>query len=81
MWEKHYKEIDRSSWDQISTLFAVEGTGDYFRLEQGSLFFSPEKGASWESDPGGKDYRLHNKISNEELAEVIEHFMIQTPKK
>ncbi len=28
LWEKHYDEIDRSSWDQISTLFAVKGESE-----------------------------------------------------
>ncbi len=81
LWEKHYNEIDRSSWDQISTLFAVEGESDYFRLERGILLFTLEDGAIWETDDNGKDYRLYNKISNEELVEVIENLMIQTPGK
>ncbi len=81
LWEKHYNEIDRSSWDQISTLFSVEGESDYFTLERGTLLFTLEDGAIWESDENGEDYRLYNKISNEDLAEVIENLMIQEPKK
>lgn len=81
LWEEHYGEIDRSSWDQISTLFAVKGEGDYFTLKKGSLLFSMEDGATWESTTTGQDFRLYNKISNEELAEAIEELMTQTPRK
>ncbi len=81
LWENHYNEIDRSSWDQISTLFAVEGESDYFKLKRGTLSFTLEDGAIWEAGENGQDYRLYNKISNEELAEVIENLMIQEPKK
>jgi len=81
LWEEHYGEIDRSSWDQISTLFAVEGESDYFTLQSGTLLFTPEDGAIWESNENGQDYRLYNRISNEELADVIENFMIQEPRK
>ena len=81
LWEEHYNEIERSSWDQISTLFAVVGESDYFTLERGTLLFTLEDGAIWETNENGQDYRLYNKISNEELADVIENLMIQEPKK
>ena len=81
LWEKHYNEIDRSSWDQISTLFSVVGESNYFKLERGTLLFTMEDGAIWEAGENGQDYRLYNKISNEELADVIENLMIQEPKK
>ncbi len=81
LWENHYNEIDRSSWDQISTLFAVEGESDYFTLQRGTLLFSKEDGSTWESDENGEDYRLYNKISNEAMADAIENLMIQTPKR
>lgn len=80
LWEKHYGEIDRSSWDQIATLFAVEGESDYFTLERGTLSFVDEQGGVWNPDVKGQDYRLYNKISNKELAEIIEGLMIQEPK-
>ena len=79
LWEKSYNEIDRSSWDQISTLFAVEGESEYFRLERGTLSFTMDEGVIWQSDEIGQDYRLYSKISNEELANVIESLMIQEP--
>ena len=79
LWEKHYNEIDRSSWDQISTLFAVEGESDYFTLERGALQFTMEGGAIWEAGEKGEDYRLYNKISNDDIADVIENLMIQAP--
>jgi len=81
LWKNHYNEIDRSSWDQISTLFAVEGESAYFKLERGTLLFTMEDGAIWEADENGEDYRLYNKISNEKLADVIENLMIQIPGK
>lgn len=81
LWEAHYGEIDRSSWDQISTLFAVKGESKYFTLKQGTLTFSPEKGSSWKDSASGKDFRLYNKVSNKELSKAIEDLMIQTPKK
>ncbi len=79
LWEKHYGEIDRSSWDQISTLYAINGESDYFKVKKGNLEFSLEQGAQWKSKAGGKDLRLYNRISNEELAGIIESLMIQTP--
>jgi hypothetical protein len=81
IWEKHYNEIDRSSWDQISTWFAIIGEGEYFRLEPGKLTFSQEQGARWNPDAHGEDYRLYNKLSNPEMAAAIEALMIQTPGK
>ncbi len=80
IWEKYYNEIDRSSWDQISTLFAVKGESDFFRLEPGTLTFSQEHGATWKTEAKGEDFRLYNKISNEAMAEAIEELMIQPPK-
>lgn len=77
--KEHYGESERSSWDQISTLFAVEGESNYFTLKRGTLLFTMEDGAIWETNENGQDYRLYNKISNEELAEVIENLMIQKP--
>lgn len=79
LWEKHYGEIDRSSWDQISTLYAVRGEGDYFRVKQGALEFSMERGSVWKDKAGGKDLRLSNRVSNEELAAAIEELMLRTP--
>jgi inosine-uridine nucleoside N-ribohydrolase len=81
LWEKHYGEIARSSWDQIAVLYAVEGESDYFTLERGNLMFTDEAGAIWEPGTNGEDYRLYNKIPNEELAGIIEKLMIQVPKK
>ena len=81
IWEKQYKEIDRSSWDQISTLYAVKGESNIFRLEPGTLTFSQEHGAEWKTEASGKDFRLYNKISNQEMAETIEELMIQIPGK
>ena len=81
IWEKHYDEIDRSSWDQISTLFAIQGENDLFRLEGGTLSFSQEQGAVWKTENSGKDFRLYNRVSNEEMAEAIEDLMIQLPGK
>lgn len=80
IWEKYYDEIDRSSWDQISTLYAVKGESDLFHLEPGTLTFSQEHGATWKTEANGEDFRLYNRISNEEMAEAIEELMIQTPK-
>lgn len=79
--KEHYGESERSSWDQISTLFAVEGESDYFTLQRGTLMFTDEKGAVWTPHENGEDYRLYNKIPNEELANIIEELMIQEPKK
>ncbi len=81
LWETHYREIDRSSWDQISTLYAIKGESEYFKVKPGNLEFSLEKGAIWKNKTGGKDLRLYNKVSNEDLAEAIEKLMIQTPDK
>jgi hypothetical protein len=81
IWEKYYDEIDRSSWDQISTLYAVKGESGIFRLEPGTLTFSQELGAIWKTEASGDDFRLYNKISNKEMAEAIEALMIQIPGK
>jgi inosine-uridine nucleoside N-ribohydrolase len=80
LWNNHYGEIDRSSWDQIAVLYAVEGECDYFRLERGKLMFTDEAGAIWQPGTNGQDHRLYNKISNNELADIIEKLMIQEPK-
>ncbi|MCP4310712.1 MAG: hypothetical protein GY790_05580 [Bacteroidetes bacterium] len=79
IWEEHYDEIDRSSWDQISTLYAVKGESKMFRLEPGILTFSQEHGAVWKAEASGKDFRLYNKLSNEKMADAIEELMIQIP--
>ena len=57
----------------------MEGESNYFTLKRGTLLFTMEDGAIWETNENGQDYRLYNKISNEELAEVIENLMTQKP--
>lgn len=81
LWNEHYGEINRSSWDQIAALFAVVGENDYFKTERGFLQFTQEAGAVWNPDLNGPDYRLYNKIPNEALADIIENLMIQEPQK
>lgn len=69
----------RSSWDQVAVLYGVRGLGETFEeitTGTGSL----PNGFVWEMKPGHRSY-LKSRLTDEQLAGIIEPLMIKPPKK
>ena len=81
--EAYYQWFDqsykgRSSWDQVAVLYGVRGLGTCFReitTGKGTL----RNGFEWQMQPGHRSY-LEAKLSDQELADIIEPLMIRPPK-
>lgn len=70
----------RMSWDQTAVLVAIKGYAPYFSIERGILTVINEEGAdSWTPSVDGKHIRLIKKMPFEELAAVIENYMMHQP--
>jgi|GEM_PF-53595 len=74
---------DRSSWDQLTVLYGIEGLGDasstktpLFTIVGGTNTILPDGSNEWRKNPVGKHYYLQNTLSNEELRERVEQHMI-----
>ena len=73
-WEQG-PDIGRSSWDQVTTMYAIFGT-KYFKEEWeggGSL----RKGYTWSFSAGHRGYAAPN--SDKEVEDEIEHLMTLAP--
>ena len=69
----------RSSWDQLAVLYGVRGVGDYFtEITEGKGRLS--NGYEWEMQPGFRSY-LEPRLSDSELADIIEDLMVKPPRR
>lgn len=78
------KELkNRSSWDQIAALYAVRGAGELLTEKHGprlDVTAVPLTYTWREQTPGEAPHVLiRQKVTNEELAKVIEDLMVQPP--
>lgn len=70
----------RMSWDQTTALVAVKGYAPYFSTERGVLKVIDSEGTNkWTPDTQGKHIRLIKKMPFEELAVLIENYMMHQP--
>lgn len=83
-WNPAYQEAPirpHGSWDQVAVLFAVRGTGEYFKLSPAGRNFLKSNGTSeWVPYVGGKDYYVLRNAPQKKIAFEIEHLMAQAPR-
>jgi hypothetical protein len=78
-WWSGEKHGERSSWDQLAVLYGVRGVGDYFtEITEGKGRLS--NGYEWELKPCFRSY-LEPRLSDSELADIIEGLMIKPPRR
>ncbi len=68
---------DRASWDQVAVLYGVRGPNIYFD-EVSSGTGRLLNGYAWHMQPGYRTYLTH-RLSNSQMAPIIEELMIQAP--
>jgi len=69
---------DRSSWDQLTVLYAIRGASGYFNVKTTTLG-SLSNGHVWKLKSGHHSY-LEAQLTNEEYAKIVEKMMIAPPK-
>ncbi len=70
----------RMSWDITAVLVAIEGYEPYFNVERGTFRIADDDGTNvWTATPKGRDLRLIKKMSFEELASLLENYMMHQP--
>lgn len=70
----------RMSWDQTAVLVAINGYEPYFDIEKGVFSIIKEDGTNhWEANENGKHIRLIERISDKEMADAIERYMMHRP--
>ena len=71
----------RESWDLTSLVYAVEGAGDYWTVDTGTVTINPDDGSNtWNPDPNGKHGILVQKMDPAQVAEHINTQMVQAQK-
>ena len=82
-WNPGYQESPirpHVSSDQVAVLFAVKGTGEYFKLSPAGRNYLKSNGTSeWVPYIGGKDYYVLSNASQKKIGFKIEHLMAQGP--
>lgn len=72
----------RMSWDQTAVLVAVKGYEPYYTVERGTFRITDDRGSnSWAPGSDGRHYRLIEKVPAEQMAQLIERYMMHQPKK
>ena len=70
----------RMSWDQTAVLVAIKGYAPYFDIERGRFHVLDEEGRNgWQSDLQGPHARLLFHMSPQQVADVIEGYMMHQP--
>lgn len=69
----------RMSWDQTAVLVAVNGYEPYFVIERGRMQVNDDGSDTWAADPSGPQARLMEKLPYEQLASLIENYMMHQP--
>ena len=71
----------RESWDLTSLMYAVEGAGEWWDVETGTVTIDPKDGSNtWEADPNGKHGILVQKMDPAQVAAHINQQMTQAQK-
>ncbi|MDR1675685.1 MAG: nucleoside hydrolase [Tannerella sp.] len=70
----------RMSWDLTAALVAVKGYEPYFASERGTMSVNEEGYNSWTPSAGGKHLRLIAKLPPEQVAAILESYMMHQPK-
>ena len=72
----------RSAWDETAVLIAVRGIEPYFGCERGTYRMVGNEGEDeWRPDPASRDCRVTEAISKAEIGRVLDHLMLQSPKR
>ncbi len=70
----------RMSWDQTAVLVAIKGYAPYFDIERGHFKLADAEGNNdWEVDPRGTHARLLFRMTPQQIAAVIEGYMMHQP--
>lgn len=73
-------EKGRMSWDQTAALVAIKGYEPYFTMERGKLQVVDDEGTNkWTPDVQGSHLRLIQKMPFDQLASLIENYMMHQP--
>lgn len=70
----------RMSWDQTAVLVAVRGYQPFYKLHSGKIKIAADGTNSWDENATGQ-YYLVEKQSPKKVQAVINHLMMQLPKK
>lgn len=70
----------RMSWDQTAVLVAIKGYEPFYTVERGTVRIINDEGANdWVPDEKGKHLRLIEKVPVQEMATLIENYMMHQP--
>ena len=71
----------RQSWDLTSLVYAVEGAGDYWDVQKGTVTIDPSNGSNtWTADENGKHAILIKKMEPTQVANAINAQMVKAQK-
>lgn len=70
----------RMSWDETAVLVAVRGHRPFYKLRSGKIKIADDGTNSWDENGKGQ-YYLVEKKSPKKVQKVIDHLMMQLPKK
>ncbi len=72
----------RNSWDQTAVLVAIKGYEPYYTIERGTMVVNPVTGANkWTEDEQGKHAYLVKEMPDEQIAVLLENYMMHQPVK
>jgi hypothetical protein len=71
----------RNSWDQTAVLVAVKGVEPYYDTERGAMIVDNEGKNTWAPNENGNHIRLIAKMPPEDVAYIIEDYMMHQPMK
>lgn len=70
----------RMSWDQTAVLVAIKGYEPYYNAERGQFIILDDEGKNgWIPDKAGKHIKLIEKVPAQEMANLIESYMMHQP--
>ena len=69
----------RMSWDQTAALVAIKGYEPYYSIERGMVEVREDSMSVWRPDETGNHFRLIEKMPFEEVAVIIEDYMMHQP--
>ncbi|MDR2039193.1 MAG: nucleoside hydrolase [Bacteroidales bacterium] len=69
----------RMSWDQTAVLVAIKGYEPYYSIERGTVSVKEDGANTWTPSENGKHIRLIEKMPPENIASLIEKYMMHQP--
>jgi len=69
----------RMSWDHTTVLVASKGIEPYYSTERGTIHVDNKGGNTWTPDENGNHIRLIEKMPPEDVAYIIENYMMHQP--